>query len=453
MKLLGRIKNYSLYEHTSIAPLVVFRFIFGVMMAASGIRFMAKGWIEELYLYPPFHFKYYGFEWVKVFDETGMYLLFIAMIVFALFMALGFLYRLSSIGFFLTFTYIELLDKTTYLNHYYFISLVAAILIFLPAHRNYSIDSLISPAKRLWQVPRWNIDIIKFQLGLVYFLAGVAKINADWLLEAMPLANWLKHHIEMPIFGSLFRHDATAYVFSWFGMFYDLLIPFFLLFYKTRKYAYLLVVIFHLITAILFPIGMFPYIMIVSTLIFFSPEFHELLLTPLRGKFGFNQPAKPHKKRKLILVVLGFYVALQVLIPFRYLLYPGELFWTEQGYRFSWRVMLIEKAGYAQFYVSDPETGHEMLVDNGGFLTAFQEKMMSTQPDMILEYAHYLRDTFTDTTLSSSNASVHFQHPKVRAEVYVRLNGKSAYLINDTVNLAAQKRGFHHKTWILPFER
>ncbi len=449
------IKNYKLNQPTSIAPLVVFRVVFGLMMAISGIRFVANGWIEELYLTPILQFKYYGFEWVKVPGETGMYLLFGFLILFALLMALGFAYRISAIGFFCSFTYIELLDKTTYLNHYYFVTLVAGIMIFLPAARNYSIDSLIRPSKRLHKVPRWTIDILKFQLALVYFLAGAAKINADWLLEAMPLTNWLKHHIDMPVIGDLFRYKATAYVFSWFGMLYDLTIPLFLLMASTRKLAYVAVVVFHLLTAALFPIGMFPYIMIVCTIIFFSKEFHQMLLVPFRSKFGFESVQQNVSTRISATAkwIISLFVIVQIVIPFRYLLYPGELFWTEQGFRFGWRVMLIEKTGYAQFYVGDPKTGNEMLVDNGKFLTKLQEKMMSTQPDMILEYAHYLRDYYTDTTISSTNASIHFNIPRVRANVRARLNGRSGDLINDTVNLAAEKRGFHHKTWILPMPR
>ncbi len=68
---------------------------------------------------------------------------------------------------------------------------------------------------------------------------------------------------------------------------------------------------------------------------------------------------------------------IQLLFPWRYLLYPEELFWTEEGYRFSWRVMLMEKAGYAEFKVVDSKTGKRFYVDNSDFLSPFQEKQMA----------------------------------------------------------------------------
>ncbi len=58
--------NTYFRKQTDVAPLVVFRMFFGVMMFLSVLRFWANGWIEKLYLEPEFHFTYYGFEWVRV---------------------------------------------------------------------------------------------------------------------------------------------------------------------------------------------------------------------------------------------------------------------------------------------------------------------------------------------------------------------------------------------------
>src|SRR4029079_748851 len=98
--------------------------------------------------------------------------------------------------------------------------------------------------------------------------------------------------------------------------------------------------------------------------------------------------AKPARHQKLIIAILAIHFLIQIVFPFRYLLYPGKLFWTEEGYRFSWRVMLMEKAGYTQFTVTDSKTKKTIRVINNNFLTPFQEKQMSFQPDFILEYAH-----------------------------------------------------------------
>src|SRR5690349_24829506 len=121
----------------SITPLVRFRIVFGLLMFASLIRFWIRGWIDTVYISPSFHFSYAGLGWVKALGNPGMYILFLIVIVAALFIALGLFYRIAAVIFFTGFTYIELIDVTTYLNHYYFISLVAFLMIWLPANRKF----------------------------------------------------------------------------------------------------------------------------------------------------------------------------------------------------------------------------------------------------------------------------------------------------------------------------
>ena len=97
--------NYINKKKADPSPLAVFRIGFGLMMAISIIRFWSYGWIELLYLNPKFHFKYFGFEWVKVYGDIT-YLIFLLCLISAIFVALGYRYKLSIITFFLTFTYI-----------------------------------------------------------------------------------------------------------------------------------------------------------------------------------------------------------------------------------------------------------------------------------------------------------------------------------------------------------
>ncbi|MBO6632790.1 MAG: HTTM domain-containing protein, partial [Psychroserpens sp.] len=420
------------------------------MMCLSMIRFWYNGWIEKLYIEPKFHFKYYGFEWVKSLGEYN-YLLFIICGLSALFVALGFKYRLAIITFFLSFTYIELIDKTTYLNHYYFISILSFLMIFLPANARFSIDALRSKTNYT-KIPRWTIDSIKLLLGIVYFYAGLAKINSDWLLKAMPLKIWLPSKYDLPLIGNnLMQQDWFHYAMSWSGMLYDLCIPFLLLYRRTRIFAFVLVVFFHVFTRVLFPIGMFPYIMIVGTLIFFDAKLHEHIirllkraLPSLKSKLK-NVEVLPQSKlkRQIIIPILTCFFILQLLIPFRYVLYPNELFWSEEGYRFSWRVMLMEKAGLTTFKIVNGNTGAFFYVRNSDFLTTFQEKQMGFQPDFILEYAHFLGDHFT--------AQGH-QAVEVYAESYVALNGRTSQpYIDTTIDLYKQYESFKPKTWILLF--
>lgn len=428
------------------ASLSVFRIVFGLMILGSMIRFAAKGWITELYVTPVFYFKYYGFEWVHHWGNYT-YLLFILCGLSALFFALGLFYRIASVVLFLSFTYIELLDKTNYLNHYYFVSLVLFLMIWLPAHAGLALDNKRKSTTAYATIPLWTTGSIRLLLGIVYCYAGLAKLNSDWLLEAMPLRLWLPAKNDLPLIGSWFNKLWVAYAFSWFGALYDLSIPFFLLWKRTRMAAYIAVIAFHLVTALLFPIGVFPYVMILSTLIFFPSKVMHAFLLRFRKK---DEPAAgrqwqlPRVKQQAILCLFSIFFLVQLLFPWRYLLYPGELFWTEEGYRFSWRVMLIEKMGYAQFVVKDGASGKQVGINNNDFLTKNQEKMMSTQADFIIQYAHFLRDHYH---------AQGWHQPQVYATIYVTLNGRrSCLFIDPQTNLAKEEDTFAPKKWLMPFK-
>lgn len=444
---MNRVKNL-LIKPTPIASLAFFRVFFGLMMLVSTVRFIAKGWVTDLYTDTTFHFKYWGFEWVTPLGNVGTHLLFIAIGLAALMVMLGLFYRIAIVAFFLLFTYSELMDATNYLNHYYFISIVAFLLIWLPAHRGYSLDVLRKPIIKLNHVPVWTLGVIKLQLGLVYFFAGVAKLNPDWLFEAQPLTLWLRAHYDFPVLGELFQYKATALFFSWSGCIYDLTIPFFLLWKRSRPFAFIAVVFFHLLTRALFPIGMFPFIMIGSTLIFFNSDLHhrvmEWLWSPLRR---FTQPLSNNIPSnyaipKPLPLLLGAYFLWQIAMPLRSHLYDGNALWTEQGYRFSWRVMLTDKTGLAFFTVKD-ETGKQTLVDIDQYLCNRQQQMLGKNPDFMVQFAHFIKAEFQKKG---------YQNPSVFVESYVNLNGKGSQPFTDkNIDLASENWGPAPKTWILPF--
>lgn len=452
--------KYAQRPH-SIYPLVTLRIAFGVLMFSSTLRFMLKGWVHDLYVEPTFFFTYYGLGFVQPVGGW-MYFIFFLMLVASVCITLGAWFRVSSVLFFLLFTYVELIDKTNYLNHYYMVSLTAGMLMLSSAHRCFSVDAWRTPTLETKVVQGWQIDIFKLQFTLIYLFAGIAKINHWWLIEAMPLKLWLPALAHLPIIGGLLSMVETAYAFSWFGMVYDVSIGFLLLYHRTRLWAYVAVIVFHVLTSILFPIGVFPYVMICCTLIFFSSGFHHKLLLMINRLWQKMIPTSHDflsERRtnstpsiqtgisflKTKWVLCGLYFLVQIVLPFRYMMYPGELFWTEQGYRFSWRVMLMEKAGHTTFTITDGrDSSRREWVDNSHHLTPQQEKMMSTQPDMILQYAHYLANVYTEKG---------FDQPIVQCQSYVTLNGmRSREFVDPNVNLATQKRGYTHKEWVLLYE-
>lgn len=396
---------------TNIGPLIALRLGFGLLMAASMVRFMAQGWIRELYVLPQFHFTYTGFGWVHPLPEWGLWLIFVALTLLSLAIAVGLFYRASMIAFFLLFTYIELLDKATYLNHYYFISLFSFLLIFLPLNGAWAVDNWLGIATRQGHVPAGILWAVRGQLGLVYFFAGLAKINPDWLLAGQPLRIWLHARTGTPLLGPFFDYSWLPLAMSWAGMLFDLTIPFWLSRPKSRPGAYLLVILFHGLTGLLFHIGMFPWIMIACTLVFFDWQMKTTA-----------QPA-PHHWSKSKWAVLGLFLFIQLLLPLRHWLIPGDVNWTEEGGRFAWRVMLVEKTGHATFYVQDEATGRSWIVLPADYLTDLQEKQMAFQPDMIVQFAHFI-------------ASQYPAPVSIRAEVYVSWNGRSSCLLLDpTIDL------------------
>lgn len=440
----------KLIEDSSIAPLISFRILFGLLMFFALLRNMLLGYVNKFYIEPEFYFKYLGFEWVQPMGAVTTYILYALLILSSLGILLGAFYRISAISFFLLFSYFELLDLTHYLNHYYLISLLSFLLIFLPANSASSIDVYINSRSNVDTVPRWMILILQFQIAVVYLYAGLAKLQPDWLFHAQPLKIWLARMNDIPIIGKLLVLPLTAYVFAWFSAIYDLCIPFLLWNRKSRIYAYAAVLIFHITSGILFNIGIFPIAMIAFSLIFFSEFWHKkiistfdliFILTLSKLKQGRNKviESQIRSNKKLPFLIWGF-VLWQLLFPLRHWFYPGNVLWTEEGFRFSWKVMLVEKTGSAEFRVID-QNGKMTEVNNRKFLTEKQEVFMAYQPDMILQFAHYLAKTYKERG---------YENPKVYVDCFVTLNGRtSKRLIDPNVDLAAQKKGIYHKPWIL----
>lgn len=441
-----------IYEPLHIAPLAFFRTALGMVLFISSVRFIAHGWIKDFYITPRFHFAFYGFEWIKALSPAGMYALYACMVAGSCMICAGLYYRAGVIMFLISFVYAEMIDKTYYLNHYYLVSVLALLLVFVPANRYFSLDVLRKPSIKRTHVPAWTINIFKWQLAIIYIYAGLSKMNTAWLIHAMPLKIWLPANQFMPVVGRWLALPATAVIFSWCGMLFDLSIVFLLISRRTRVFGYLLVIVFHLVTAILFQIGMFPYIMLAATTIFFSAGFHQRMLNAVRGLLPSlrrtDLPCTYHSSllsRNTVIIFFSVYFFLQLLIPIRFLLYPGKLLWTEEGYRFSWRVMLMEKGGTTFFRIVDPASGRRIEINNRDFLTAYQERMMETQPDMMLQYAGILKHEYEKMGV---------QNAAVQVESYVTLNGSGSRLyIDSSVNLAAQKETlFGHKKWILPYQ-
>ncbi|QCO34298.1 HTTM domain-containing protein [Leptospira interrogans] len=474
-----------------------YRIVFGILLFILAFRYFSNGWISKYFLDPSFHFKFYGLSWIGVSPAWILYSLFVSLLFLAVFISLGIFYRISVLCFFLIFSYINLLEVAVYLNHYYLVCLLLFLLIWIPADRALNIFHVfrIFKNKSILEtdpVPAWNLYILRFQIGVVYFFGGIGKLVPDWLFDAQPVRIWLLRNSDIPIFGPILSMPVTGYFFSYAGLIFDLTIPFLLLNRNMRVFGYSLIIIFHFLTWKLFPIGMFPWIMILNSTLFFSPTWPVDLFRFLKSKrmfpdqeniFHFLWTRFPiHFKRSVFSFIESFlkllelksqtsenflfskvkifrnkfgllfsdralryfcffYVLFQSLFPLRHFLYPGNHLWTEQGFRFSWQIMLVQKNGIASFRVVNQQTGETNVVLPESHLNEIQRIMMSYQPDLILQFAHWIGKNEKEKT---------GQEVSVYADVMVSLNGrKSQILIDPERDLMKVSNSLTNKEWVL----
>jgi hypothetical protein len=146
-------------------------------------------------------------------------------------------------------------------------------------------------------------------------------------------------------------------------------------------------------------------------------------------------------KNKIIRLIMIFYVLLQITLPFRYLLYPGNVLWTEQGYRFSWHIMAAHKSGEIEFFVVNKLTGEKEKIMAKKYLTVRQWAQMKTEAEMIWQFAQFLGKE------ESKNRRNIFS---ITTEAYVSLNGHPAKLMIDpNIDLLTVKlENFSFPEWV-----
>jgi HTTM domain/Vitamin K-dependent gamma-carboxylase, lumenal domain len=458
-----------LFAPVDIASIVYFRIAFGAIMLWEVWRYFKKGWIKSYYIDPTLHFTYYGFDWVRPWPGEGMYLHFLALGALATFILLGLWYRISAALFFLGFTYVFLLDQANYLNHFYLVCLISLLMVFVPAERAFSLDALRRPEIHSDTAPAWALWLLRAQIGIPYFYGGLAKLNEDWL-RGEPLSRWLAEKTDFPVIGQLFTEQWMVYLFGYGGLLLDLLVVPLLLWRRTRPFAFAAAVLFHLLNAGLFQIGIFPWFMIAATALFFSPDWPRFggRWWPAKNVGTISRKACPERRRRdakpakdsprrpivtspllrpeqrLTAALLGIYMTAQLLVPLRHFLYPGDVGWTEEGHLFAWHMMLRSKQAKAEFFATDPASGRSEKINPGDFLTPRQLSKFSRWPDMVLQFSHYVANEFRKQG---------YPQIEVRARVLASLNGrKSQLLIDPTVDLAAQSRTLKPTPWIIPLQ-
>ncbi|MEO1997827.1 MAG: HTTM domain-containing protein, partial [Planctomycetaceae bacterium] len=429
----------QLWEPCDIASVVFFRVAFAGVMLSHVAMVLQNDWIEYYFAGSRYHLSYYGFEWVQALGGTGMRRIHLLMGLAAIGVGLGLFYRVSAVLLFATFTYTLLSEASLYQNHYYLVSLIAFLLILIPAHRSFSVDASIFPGKASPFIPHWCRWGLMFLIALPYAYGGVAKLNGDWL-HALPLSIWIPQKSHLPIIGPFLTEPWVAWALSYAGLLLDLSIVPLLLWRKTRSMAYVAAVLFHLMNFALFKIDVFPWMMILLTTIFCVPDWpRKLLRRPLLTipEDAVESSRSPSPMQRVVLGVVGIFVVWQLVFPFRHFAYPGNANWTEEGQNFAWRMMLHHKDLFIRFYATDGLTGKTAVIPIGRMLTQRQLMDIAKSPEQIAAASRFFADVASRLGL---------KQVEIRAVVIISLNGRKPQLMfNPDLNLLTVERTWKHQ--------
>ena len=449
----------KLFQPVDIAPLVFFRIIFGILGFADMIGVWIYYHLYKGYFNPDnFQFKYMGFEWVPVLPEPFMSLFFITAMIAAIFIIIGKNYRASAIVFAICFTWQFFLEKALYLNHGYLFIWISWIMVFLPANQNWSYDVVKNPALKSDTIERWSLWILPFLMGVVYFYGGIAKLNADWL-DGRPLNLWIYNSKNMPLLGPIWAHEVTPYIMAWSGMLLDLTAAFFLLFKKTRKWVLGFILLFHLTNTLIFQIGIFPWLSISLSLLFFPPEnfrkwfvwfnFYNIehwwkTISPQPANI--SQKTPPAYRQKTVIAFLSIIILIHLTVPLRHHFFDNVVAWSEEGHRYSWRMMLRSKRGYGVFKIKDMDTGKMENVKLKDYITGRQREKLMAHPDMIWQFVQHLKKIYKEEK-GQKNIEIY-------AHIKARLNGRQMQPFTDPEIDLAKTDWHFFKTadWILPVD-
>ena len=455
MKKVVHILFQKVQQPTDAASLVLFRVVFGLLMFIDIVRYFYIGWVKDVYAKPEFHFQYEWFSWIRPLPEEFMYLLFGILGICGILIAVGLFYRLSSIIFFLGYTYIFLLEKTTYNNHYYLICLLSFLVALAPLHKSWSLDVLRGSVNHTDSLPTLWLWLFRFKMGLVYLFGGIAKFDPDWL-DGRVAAKLLGAANRGTILEPLMKYDWISLFYSWSGLVFDLLIPFLMLTKSIRLWAFFAAVLFHANNHYVFPIGVFPTLALMLTLLYFDADFprkiipqkiRKLFSSTYRKVIGSREDralvSSEIRTPRILLILIVFYAVIHMLLPFRHLMTPGWTTWHEEGHFFAWRMMLRHKNTRIQFNVTHPETGEQRYADPRDYLNHVQYAKFAGSPGMVLQFAHYLDN------LVRKNGGF---DPKITANVDVSINGREfRQMVDPKLDLSEIPKFKAAYLWIIPY--
>ena len=436
-----------LFRPVDIAPLVFFRIVGGALIAIECAGHALTPF-REPYIEASLHFTWSLTPWLAPGPPVTVYAHMAANVLAAVLVALGCFYRVAAACLAVGIAALLGMEQTAYINHTYLYALYAAIFACIPANAAVSLDVRRRPEIARATAPAWCLYLLRFQMAVVYGFAGLAKIDADWL-RAMPLTVWLKMDAGYPLIGPLLAAPATAYVMSYGGLLFDLLIVPCMLWPRTRRHAFAVAVVFHLTNVVSFGIGTFPWFSLAATALFFPPESFRripLLARRLAEVSVSSLPASPMPgvgRSRLIVAALVAYASVQIAIPSRRFFIEGNPSWTGVGHTFAWRMMLRNKTGRLSLRLYEPATGRRWSEGPAKYLVSRQVRVAATDPEMILQLARFVARRYAEQG----------RDVEVRVDAFASLNGRAPRrLVRDDLDLGSAARPLGVFDIVSPFE-
>lgn len=437
----------------SAQSLAMFRIAFGALLLWDCWRFIKYDRIWRYYVAPDIHFTYPGFGWVQPLPEPWIQLAWLLVGAAAFLVMIGLFYRLAIVAFTLLFAYFFLLDQAEYLNHFYLVILFAVLLCALPANRVWSVDAWLRPRLAVPTVPYAAVFVLRAQMEIMLIFAGLVKLTPDWL-AGEPLGMWLRRQADDVPFGWLFDYDAVIVAGTWGTIVLHLIGAPLLLWRRTRLATFAVYCLFHAANAYFFNIGIFPWLTIAATTIFFAPDWPGRLARCALRTGGWQIPASAapaatqlpaRPLSSLALAAVALWCAVQIALPLRAELFPTEVRWSGDGHRFSWRMRIYDRSAEGFFIVADPSSGSRWTIDPEDYLTPRQADKMLVRADMVHQFAAYLEDRW---------AVAGYGDVAVYAVICKSLNGRPPQpFVDPVVDLTAVGVDlFRPDPWVLPLE-
>lgn len=446
---------------TDPANLAVFRFLFAFLMLLDIPQERGLSSLDRKYLDGLDVCRFPLLDALRPLPLDWMYLVYTIMFLGALGMLLGLCYRLSCVLFLLPYWYVFLLDKTSWNNHSYLYGLLAFQLTFMDANHYWSVDGLLNAQKKNAHVPLWNYTVLRGQIFIVYFIAGVKKLDADWV-EGYSMEHLSRHWLFSPFKLVLSEELTSLLVVHWCGLLLDLSAGFLLFFDASRSIGLFFVSYFHCMNSQLFSIGMFPYVMLASSPLFCSTEWPRKLVARCPKRLQKLLPTKDAPqpsascvykrararagpkvglRHQLGAVFTLLYLLEQLFLPYSHFLTQGYNNWTNGLYGYSWDMMVHSRSHqHVKITYRDGLTG-ELGYLNPGVFT--QSRRWKDHADMLKQYA---------TCLSLLLPKYNVTEPQIYFDIWVSINDRfQQRLFDPRVDIVqAVWSPFQRTPWVQP---